>query len=508
MLFLFFIALLLTVFWYIKKYTYWKVRNVKHDIPLPLFGNHIKNVFGMRTETEMGMEMYKKYSKEKIVGYYRGTTPVLIVRDPDLIRYVLNKNFTSFHGRGLGRDHERMLMLNVFYARGDCWRLLRTALSPTFTTAKLRNMFPLIKKCTVRLQDVALKLSESGKAICGRELMERYTTEFIGACGFGIDMNTINTEKSLFIELGKMIFTKTKWQLVFIAVRELFAKNWLANNISITRDDIRIIIMDIMRIIREQRKKDNIKRNDFVDLLLELENAGVIEGDSLTRTDEKGFPVKTELIFTEEYTAAQLFIFFAAGFETSAGTISWTLHQLAHHPHVQSKVHDEIDKTLKKHNGLNYDAVNELLYLEMTIKEAIRTFSPGGYLSRECMKKNSIPGTDVTIDPGVIINIPVQALHLDPKYYDNPTEFRPERFLPEEEKKRHKYVYLPFGEGPRKCIGSRLGLIQSMSGLVAILQNFTVVPAPNSKRNFKVKRNAFLVQAIEGGLPIVLKPRK
>lgn len=453
MIFIIFCLILLILICHYKSYTYWGRRNIKHDYPIPIFGNHFKNIFGLRTEIEMGKEMYRKYPNERLVGYYRCNTPVLIIRDPDLVKHILVNDFVSFYGRGLGRDHEEMLMLNLFHSHGELWQLLRHAISPTFTSAKLRAMFPLIQKCTVRLQAVAQELSEGRKEISAHELMARYTIEFIGSCGFGIDMNTLNTDKSLFVELGKIIFTKTKWQIFFLALREFLSKNSFIKNISVARNEIITTIMYLMNNIRKVRNEKQIQRNDFVDILLKLEKEKVVEAESILRKDENGVPVKIKLNYTETHTAAQLFIFFAGGFETSATTLSWALHQLAYHQDVQRKAQEEIDKTLQKYNGICYDAVTELSYLNMIIKEAIRTFTPAGYISRECMKKCVIPGTDITIDPGVLINIPVQAIHLDPQNFDNPDEFRPERFIPEEESKRHKYAFLPFGGGPRKCIG-------------------------------------------------------
>lgn len=89
----------------------------------------------------------------------------------------------------------------------------------------------------------------------------------------------------------------------------------------------------------------------------------------------------------------------------------------------------------------------------MIVKEALRMCPPLGILNRVCARKYTIPGLNLTIDPGVKIAISSQSIHMDEKYYDNPEQFRPERFIPEEMNARYKYVYMPFGEGPRNRIG-------------------------------------------------------
>lgn len=152
--------------------------------------------------------------------------------------------------------------------------------------------------------------------------------------------------------------------------------------------------------------------------------------------------------------AAQVFVFFAAGFETSSSATSFTLHQLAYHPEVQTKLQKEIDLVLEKHdNKLSYDAVRQMTYLEWSFKEGMRMFPSLGFLIRKCARPYTFKDLNVTIDDGVTIMIPVQALHNDPKYWKEPEVFRPERFHPDEFNAVQKSTYLPFGTGPRACIG-------------------------------------------------------
>lgn len=207
---------------------------------------------------------------------------------------------------------------------------------------------------------------------------------------------------------------------------------------------------------------------------------------------------------------AQVFVFFAAGFETSSSATSFTLHQLAYHPEVQKKVQEDIDRVLAKHdNKLSYEAVKEMTYLDWAFKEGMRMFPSLGFLIRKCVGKYTIPELGMTIDDKVRVFIPVQSMQNDPKYFDSPEEFRPERFHPDSfESAKLKFVYLPFGEGPRACIGERLGHMQSLAGLAAVLSKFTVEPAPETVRKPRVYPKSGIVQSIDGGLPLLFKERK
>ncbi|GBP84922.1 Probable cytochrome P450 6a20 [Eumeta japonica] len=173
-----------------------------------------------------------------------------------------------------------------------------------------------------------------------------------------------------------------------------------------------------------------------------------------------------------ELMVAQVFVFFAAGFETSSSSSSYTLHQLAFHPEEQKKVQNEIDD-----------------------------------VSTELYEKYTLPGTNVTIDKGVSITIPVQALHLDEKYFKDPEKFIPERFNPDRIKDIEKCSYLPFGEGPRACIGERLGHMQSLAGLAALLHKYSVEPAPTTLRHPVSDPAARVTQSTKGGLPLCIKRR-
>ncbi|XP_049865729.1 cytochrome P450 6B6-like [Pectinophora gossypiella] len=495
-------------FYSVKNHDYWAKKNVKHVPPVPLFGNHLPNQLGQKSITEISVEYYNKFPGEKVVGYYRGTTPELIVKDLDITRKILTVDFPYFYKRGIGRYPEvEPIFGNLFHAEGDRWKLLRQRLTPAFTTAKLRAMFPLVVRCAERLQDVVTELAGRGATYDARELMARFTTEFIGACGFGIEMDTINNERSSFRDLGKRIFNRQLRNKILMPFWEIFPE--IRHILRVENDDIEKTVTLILEQIRRQRNYQPIGRHDFIDLLLELEKKGKIIGESIEKVHKDGTPEQVEMEMDIECQMAQLFVFFAAGFETSSSATSYTLHVLAFNQETQRRIQEEIDTVMQKYdNKLSYDAIAEMNLLDMAFREAMRMFPSLGVLNRICTRKYEIPELGITIDPGVRVLIPVQAIHMDEKYYDNPTEFRPERFTPEAMKDRHNFAYLAFGEGPRACIGTRLGHMQSLAGLAALLHKFNIEPAEDSQLKIKVNPYSNVVQSIAKGLPLNFRPRK
>ncbi|XP_061726412.1 cytochrome P450 6B7-like [Cydia pomonella] len=489
-------------------YDYWRKKGVKYDKPLPFVGSTSRMFLQKQSLTDYFTELYRRYPEEKFVGFYLANSKALMIRDPELIKNVLITDFNNFYPRGLiaHKTVREPMMKNLFFADGDLWKLLRQRLTPAFTSGKLKAMFPLIVERTQRLQRTAAAAAERGAEVDVRDLMARYTTDFIGACGFGLDTDSISDETSTFRKLGKRIFTFTIRDGLMFFLKEVATEPF--KNFEYLAPEIERNTVALVKGIMEQRNYKPSGRNDFIDLLLELKQKGKIVGESIEKRNPDGTPHIVELEMDELLMAAQVFVFFAAGFETSSSATSYTLHQLALHPDQQAKCQQEIDEVLARYDGkLCYDAVKEMQYLHMCFKEGIRLFPSLGFLVRESTDSYQFPGTDVTIEEGVNIAIPLQAIQTDPKYFKDPEKFIPERFDPDNLKEIQKNTYLPFGDGPRACIGERLGLMQSLAGLAAILYKFTVAPSKNTRVKPLVDPAAHIVQSVKGGIPLALTLR-
>lgn len=448
-------TLLLLYFYFTKNHDYWTKRNVKYDRPIPIFGNVFSNVIGRKSITEISKEMYNKYPNEKVVGLYHGTIPVLIIRDLDIVKRILTTDFPYFFTRGLGRSVKiEPIFLNLFHANGDTWKLLRQRLTPAFTSAKLKKMFPLIVKCATKLQDTSEDIVNKGGECDVRRLMARFTIEFIGACGFGLQMDTMRNEDSFFITFGTEIFDRNRSlnHAVLESLYDIFPDFRTLLQI-LLKDSLWDTMTKLCVNVLNQRNNKPAGRHDFIDLLLELKEKGKITAESIETRGLDGKPNLVEMELDLKCIVAQVFVFFAAGFETSSSVTSYLLHELALHPEEQIKAQEEIDQVLSRYgNKLCYDSIADMTYLSMCFKEAMRKFPSLGTLHRECDKRYTIPGLGITLDPGVKIIIPVEAIQYDEKYFDDPFQYKPVRFADSSELK-HSCSYLPFGAGHRSCIG-------------------------------------------------------
>ncbi|CAH2237103.1 jg24442 [Pararge aegeria aegeria] len=455
----------------------------------------------------MATELYRKYPEERVVGFFRGTSPELVIRDPDLVKRILVTDFQHFYARGFN-THKTViepLMKNLFFADGDLWRLIRQRFGSAFSTGKIKAMFPFITARAEKLQLLAEEVVDL-EYYDIRELMARYTTDFIGACGFGINMDSLNNENSEFRRLGKRIFHRTPRDAVAAALKFIFPE--LCKNIHFLAPELEQSVSGLVQQVLQARNYTPCGNNDFIDLLLELKEKGNISVESLEHKEKNGEAKLVELKLDDLLLTAQIFVFFGAGFETSSTTSSFTLHQLAFNSDHQKKVQEEIDRVLLKHNNkITYESINEMHYLEKAFYEAMRLYPSVGFLMRKCTTQNyTFPEIGLTIDEDVKVIIPLQAFHRDEKYFYEPNVYNPDRFTCAQDMKTN--YFLPFGEGPRACIAARLGRVLAMAGVAAVLQKFNVEPCEISKLEPIPDPMAVVSEGFIGGLPLKLRRRE
>ncbi|CAG4934042.1 unnamed protein product [Colias eurytheme] len=401
--------------------------------------------------------------------------------------------------------NEEPMLRNLFFADGDLWRSLRKRFTLAFSGAKLRAMYPLIEQVAVRLQKRAVEISTGESIFDAGELMARYTTDVIGKCGFGLNVDSLNDDNCPFRALSNRIFKYGIREGIVMVLKDNLPR--IFGHLKYL-PDIEEEIISLVKEIQAKRKFKPSGRNDFMDIMMEWKKEGDLTFQSMEKTDSNGEAATVTIEITDELMAAQAFIFLAAGFDTSSFTISCTLHYLAHNPDYQRKVQMQIDQVLMKNNNqISFEAIKDMTFLESALKETLRLLPPAAFLTRECVKPYTIPELNVTIDKGVMIIIPVQALQRDPRYFDRPDEFIPERFMSNDMSSQEGYTYIPFGAGPRSCIGERFGQIQSIAGLAAILSKCSVEPAPNSRREPLISPIPNIVQSLVGGLPLRFKSR-
>lgn len=209
---------------------------------------------------------------------------------------------------------------------------------------------------------------------------------------------------------------------------------------------------------------------------------------------------------------AQCLIFFLAGFETVANAMYFMVYTLATHQEIQRTLQHEVEALVQKLDGRlpTYEDIQSLSYLDMVLSETLRLHAPVPILDRRCNERTTIEnsdGTKVEIQPGDGVYFPVNCIHMDPNYYPEPEKFIPERFSPENRDNIKPFSYLPFGVGPRNCIGSRFALMEVKALVFSVLSNFTIEKNSRTEIPLQIKPDVFQNRP-KNGVWVTLKSKK
>ncbi|XP_072756853.1 cytochrome P450 6A1-like [Anoplolepis gracilipes] len=479
------VLLLVIYYYFISTYDFWKSRDIRGPQPILGFGNFKDVMLNKKFIGDYLREVYNKYKDDSMIGIFTSRTPILIIKSPELIKDILIKDFSKFANRGVAFSEKDSLSQHLFALESKRWRPLRTNLSPVFTSGKLKDMFSLILECADNLVQYTEKLvSKNGPIECC-ELMAKYTTDVIGTCAFGIEMNALTDEDSEFRRMGRSVLAPNWKNNIRFKVRQYLP--WLDGIVYyiLPRSQVITFFTRVVVETMDYRDLNNVNRNDFIDMLRELK-----------RNPDKLGDIK----LTESLLASQAFVFFLAGFETSSTTMSHALYELALNQQIQDKLREEIDEEYTKHgSNLVYENVKNMNYLDKVFKETLRKYPPVGFLMRQSTTSYTFDGTKLNIPEGQKVWIPVLAIHRDPDIYPKPDVFDPERFSDETLKTRHAMHYLPFGDGPRNCIGARFAIFQTKIGLIKILRNYKVETCEKTLIPYVINPKALML-APKGGI--------
>ena len=385
----------------------------------------------------------------------------------------------------------------MFDSEDEFWKKIRTIVTPTFTSGKMKKMYSMIDDCAKYAIDNLESHVVDKKEVKVKDVFGCLTMDVIAKCAFGTDTNANQDKYNPFVVNGLELFNIKIYKTILINLCPRFILKQLKIN-SFFNDENNEFFLNVARHIIKIRRIKNEKRNDFLQLLMDAKSSdiknegGKVDAEShyADHDDENERKIENQTLdndnykvqqLTDDEICAQAWIFFVAGYETTATTLSFSAYELALNHEIQNKLHKELKLAMNDDGEIDYDVLSKLPYLDAVISETLRKYPPVQRLERTATQSYQIPNTSIVINKGDVVYVPVYAIHHDEEYYPDPEKFIPERFLPENRHKIKPFTYLPFGSGPRNCIGMRFGLLEAKLGLAKILLKYKFVKTANTK---------------------------
>src|SRR6185437_7971403 len=399
------------------------------------------------------------------------------VNEPDAIKHVLLDNAANYGKTEITRRLlEPGLGRGLLTSEGDTWRRHRRIMAPSFDHRSIVAYAPLMTEIAADLAehwdtlpagaeiDVAGAMMKATLHIISRTMFSSDSDEIVDVVERGVGRYQSEIRPGLIdlLELPQWLSRLTSWR----RPERIFGEF----------DKV------IDRLLAERGRAGEAQPKDLLARLL------------AARDEETGGDMTAEEIRNQVVTI------FMAGHETTALALTWTWYLLSQHPQAEARLHTELASTLGGRPPRHED-LPRLVYMRMVIEEALRLYPPAHTLSRTAIGDDQLLGRP--IPKGSQILIVPWLLHRNPRLWQDPERFDPARFAPERAALRHRFVYLPFGAGPRVCIGSAFAITEAMLILATIAQRYRL----RLKPGFPVEPQGLITLRARHGMRMILERR-
>jgi cytochrome P450 len=370
---------------------------------------------------------------------YRAFSPALdrdiwVLSHPDHVRHVLVDHHANFT-KGIGIERVAILLGNgLMTSEGDVWRTQRRLVQPSFHRTVIATWMPHIHAANERLANKWATAARSGSPVNVTQDMSEVTLEVVLRALFGDDLDRLGSPTG--DNPFALLTDHTARNLAFAYQFRQLGKR---------------IMEDVGR-----RRREAARSNDIVSLLIDA------------RDRQTGEPMSDRQMLDEILTLI------VAGHETTASSLNWFWYLLTQAPEVAARLHAEVDAGSS--GAPDYERLADYPYARRALDETLRLYPPGWLLTRRSIAASTIG--DYTLPPRTDVLISPYLIQRHPAYWPRPERFDPDRFLPEANAARNRFVYLPFGLGPRACIGEHLALIEMHAHVAALARRFALTLAP------------------------------
>ncbi len=370
------------------------------------------------------------------------TQLVNVATSPEYVAHVLVKNHRNYQKDRPSHIVGEVIGNGILTSEGEFWLRQRRLVQPAFHKAQIENLSKLMQ---VQTQSVLDELASMPQPVNVHALMTTLALQVVSNSLFskGIDKQGTALVDSCVTDLLDLMVMKIRNPLRVLRLKITGKLDAYWNR----KRQLDTLIYGIM----DQRQAEGAGNTDLLDMLLGSRDADTNE------------PLSREEMLNE------LMALFLAGHETSANGLTWTLMLLDQHPEAKEKLREEVNRVIGS-GEVTFDKLAQLTYVRQVIDESLRLYPPAWIIGREALGPDQIG--DLQLKKGDHLTIFIYGLHRNPKYWESPDEFKPERMAPEAKAALPSHLYIPFGGGPRLCIGHQFAVIEMQIALAMLFQRF------------------------------------
>lgn len=385
---------------------------------------------------------YRTLSQEygDLVCYRSAPEPAYLVNHPDFVRHVLIDNNRNYSKETYSNHMFKTVIGDgLLTSEGEVWRRQRRLMQPAFHHTRLEKLDGLITGEAQCLLERWAEAHAAGEVVDIAKEMATLTLSITTQALFGIDLGETVQSVGQAVDMGADLLERPRHPRFQAAIAAVEAA--------------------VHRIIA-QRREHNADTGDLLSMLMQA------------RDEETGQGMD------DVQLRNQVITLLLAGYETTATALTWTWYLLSQEDEAARRMRAELAQKLAG-RAPTYQDVAQLDYTRQVFEESLRLYPPAWVLGRKALGDDEIGG--YYIPAGSILAISPYTLHRHPAFWSNPDGFDPERFLPERSAGRHRFAYLPFGAGPRQCIGNGFALLEAPLILATVAQSFALELVPGQE---------------------------
>nr|AZR39446.1 cytochrome P450 [Agasicles hygrophila] len=457
------------------------------------------------------LEVYNKFPGSRYHGFYNLNRPVLVLKDLDLIKQMLVKDNEHFneHKEFVPAEADPLFARNLFALKGNQWKNMRSALSPSFTGSKMKGIFLLMDEYSRNFINFFLNKDEDLIEIDMKDVSSRYCNDIIASTAFGTAVDSfINPDNEFFLSGKKLTDFRSFFFKVRLLICMAFPSVSKAFNIPLMDPTVTQFFENLIKDVIKYRRESGDTRQDMIQILLETQK-GCVKTEEQTEniefaSVEEHIKTSDVPVITDDDIVSQAIIFFFAGFESSSTMMCFMAYELCVNQDIQEKLREEILETSARcGDKITYEHLTRMKYLDMVVTESLRKWPAQVGVERVCIKPYTIEPVlpneqQAHLYKDLTVFLPIYGIHHDPNNFPDPSKFDPERFNDENKRLVKSLALQPFGVGPRNCIGSRFALLEAKMMFYYLLKHFKIVPVEKTVVPIQLGKNIFSILPYDG----------